>query len=177
MKYIKMLISTLSVALVSTVVYAAPSTNLPLVASSELSPWTLSVSGGGSSALVNDKNSVVGTQFQVGYLSKFVLPVEFGLRQNIGYSGGNGSSWVCSTKIYSDWTVLKLGNFQVDGGVNVGPAYGNTTLTWTISPEVVTRLYLTKTVDLFGRVEYPYNLNVGATANRLDYVIGLRVRF
>ena len=178
MKNMKTLVSMLAATfMLASVTYAAPSTNAPLVTSVGLSPWTLSVAGGGSSALTGDKNSAVGTQFQVGYLSKFVLPVEFGLRQNIGYSGANDSSWLFTTKVYSDWTVLKLGNLQFDVGANVGPTYGNTSLTWTIAPEVVTRLYLTKTVDLFGQVEYPYNLNSGAAQERLNYVIGLRIRF
>jgi hypothetical protein len=182
MKYIKTLVGALvATALLVTVASAAPSTNAPLATpASDLGQWTLSLSGGGSTALggdAKDVGSAVGGEFQLGHDAKIILPAEVGLRQSIGYSDVNGSSWLFGTKAYTDWTVLRLGNLQFDAGGNVGLTYGNTTPKWTAAPEIVSRLYLKKDVDVFARVEYPFNLTDGKAENRLTYVLGVRVRF
>lgn len=181
MKYIKTLVGALlATALLVTVASAAPSTNAPLAApASDLGQWTLSLSGGGSTALggADKTSSAIGGEFQLGHDAKIILPAEVGLRQSIGYSDVNGSSWLLGTKAYTDWTVLKLGNLQFDAGGNIGLTYGNTTPIWTAAPEIVGRLYLKKDVDVFTRVEYPFNLTDGKAENRLTYVLGIRVRF
>lgn len=182
MKYIKTLVGALlATALLVTVATAAPSTNAPLATptSSDLGQWTLSLSGGGSTALGGaDKNvSAIGGEFQLGHDAKIILPAEVGLRQSISYADANGASWLFGTKAYTDWTIVKLGNLEFDAGGNIGLTYGNTTPVWTAAPEVVGRLYLKKDVDCFARVEYPFNLTDGKAENRLTYVLGIRVRF
>ena len=185
MKYIKTLVSAIiAVALCTTVVSAATSTNSPVVVvtpTGDLGPWTLSLSGGGQSALNNDKgnNSAVGATFDVGYsVGKIAtFPIESGVRQFIGYSDVNSSEWILSTKPYADVTLYKVKSFEFDAGANIGYAYGNTPSTWTVGPEAIGRVYLKKDVDFFGRIEYPYNLNDGKSENDLLYSIGLRVRF
>lgn len=175
------LIKSLGVLLATTALFAitaGAATNAPVVtATPDLGPWTLSVAGGGSSSVTGNKNSAVGLEFELGHSGQFILPLTAGVRQGLNYSNSEGSTWVLNTKVFSDWTLLKLGNFEFDAGGNVGINYGNTTLTWTASPEVVTRLYLKKDVDLFGRVEYPFNLTEGRGNESLTYAIGLRVRF
>ena len=181
MKYIKTLISALfAVTLLVSVAVAAPSTNAPLVSSpAGLGEWTVSLAGGGSTAFnSNDQDAtVVGGEVQIGHAAKLILPLEVGVRQGVGYANSGNSSWLLSTRIYSDVVLVKFGNLQFDAGANVGVIYGNTTLTWVAAPEVVGRLYLKKDVDLFARVEYPFNLNEGKAENRLDYTIGCRIRF
>jgi hypothetical protein len=183
MKYIKTLISAvIAVVLCTTVVSAATSTNSPVVVTptGDLGPWTLSLSGGGQSALNNDKgnNSAIGATFDVGYsVGKVVFPIETGVRQFIGYSDVNSSQWILSTEPYADWVLYKVKSFEFDAGANIGYVYGDTPSTWAVAPEAIGRVYLKKDVDFFGRIEYPYNLNDGRTENSLLYSIGLRVRF
>jgi len=182
MKYIKTLVGALlATALLVTVATAAPSTNAPIVKSKGyLDKWTLSLAGGGSTALGGDAEKVgsaVGGEFQLGLPGHFVLPLEAGIRQGVSYNDVNSSTWLLSTKVYSDWTVVKFGNLQFDAGGNVGISYGNTSPTWTIAPEVVSRLYLKKDVDVFTRVEYPFDLNEGKSLNRLTYTFGIRLGF
>jgi len=181
MKYIKTLVGAfLAAALFATAAVAAPSTNAPLVSPpASLGEWTLSLAGGGSTAFngTDTDATVVGGEFQIGHAGKLILPLEAGVRQSIGYANDGGSSWLLSTRVYSDWVLFKYGNLQLDAGGNVGVVYGNTTLKWVAAPEVVGRLYLKKDVDLFARVEYPFNLNEGKAENRLDYTLGVRVRF
>lgn len=175
------LIKSLGVLLATTTLFAitvGAATNAPVVTETPtLGLWTLSISGGGSTSLTGDKNSVVGGEFALGHSGEFVLPMEVGVRQNVGWSDSDGSSWLFSTKAFVDWTVLKLGNLEFDAGGNVGMLYGNRTPVWVAAPEVVARLYLKTDVDVFARVEYPFNLNDGKTDESLVYSLGLRVRF
>jgi hypothetical protein len=181
MKHIKTLVGVFAaLALFATVASAAPSTNLVATTTDTLSPWTFSLSGQGNSTLNNNstyKSSNVGAEFQLGYITKIVLPAEVGLRQTIGYSDSQGANWNLSTKAFSDWTVIRVGNLEADAGGNFGTSYGNQAGDWTAAPEVVGRLYLKKDVDVFGRVEYPYDITKGASQDTLTYTIGLRVRF
>lgn len=181
MKYIKTLVGALvATSLFVTAASADPSTNAPLAQpSGDLGSWTLSLSGQGASALNTYKvaHSTIGGEFQIGHSGQFILPLEAGVRQGIGYSDAGGANWALATKVYSDWTLIKLGNLEFDTGANAGLSYGNQPFDWSAAPEVVTRLYLKKDVDLFGRVEYPFDLNTGKSDNELAYTIGLRVRF
>lgn len=179
MKYIKTLVGALlATALFATVAVAAPSTNAPVAsASDELGTWTLSLSGNGSTDLKGDNGSAVGGEIQVGKSVTLVTAAEFGLRQGIGYADKGANNWLLSTKAYSDWTVVKLGNLQFDAGANVGINYGNTKSTWSAAPEVVGRIYLKKDVDFFARVEYPFDLTNGKATDSLAYTLGIRVRF
>ena len=148
MKYINTLIAVLAVF--TTTTFAAPSTNLVASTTDNLGPWTVAVSGGGSSALSGAKidSSTVGGEFELGHSAKIVLPAEVGIRQSIGYSDANGSSMDYSTKVFADVTVIRLGNLEADAGVNAGFAYGNQPEVFTAAPEVVARLYLKNDVDL-----------------------------
>lgn len=177
MKYIKTAVSMLVAVLFASAVYAAPATNAPVQTTANA--WTLSLSGTGASAIKGSKlnSSSIGTELELGHNGQFILPVNAGVRQGLSYSDANGSSWTFSTKVYSDWTLIRLGNLELDGGGNVGLNYGNQALLWEAAPEVVARVYLKKDVDLFGRVEYPFNLNPAASENALRYNLGLRVSF
>ncbi len=181
MKYIKLLVAAFVASLFVTAASAAPSTNLVASTTDDLGPWTFALSGQGNSTLNNNsakfQHSNIGAEFQVGYNTTVVFPTELGVRQVIGYNDADSAQWFLSTKVYSDWKVIRLGNLEADAGANVGNSYGTTTGDWTAAPEIVGRLYLKKDVDVFGRVEYPYDLTKGATEDTLTYTIGLRVRF
>ena len=181
MKYIKTLVVTgvLFAAVLATAVSAAPSTNAPLAQPTAWTPWSLSLSGAGSSALSDAtvNNSTVGGQFQLGRDVKVVFPAEIGLRQGISYSDVNSSTWLLSSKVYSDWRIIRVGNFEIDAGGNIGIQYGNQPLKWQATPEVVARVYLKKDVDVFARVEYPFDLTNGRAEERLDYTLGVRFHF
>jgi hypothetical protein len=179
MKYIKTLIvSLVAVALLSVTAARAADTSTNSTGYS-LGPWTLSLSGAGSSAL-NDakiKSSTVGGEFELGHKGELILPLDAGIRQSISYSDVTGNEWAFGTKAFSDWRIVKLGPVELGAGGNAGINYGNQKSDWTGAPEVVGRLYLKKDVDLFGRVEYPFDLNKAEDLHTLAYKIGLRVRF
>jgi hypothetical protein len=183
MKYIKTLVGSLvALAFLSVAaVQASADTNaVALTTTDTLSPWTFSISGGGNTKLANDSayvDSTVGGTFDLGYSTKIVLPSQVGVRQSIGYSDASGATWNFDTKVYNDWTVFRVGNLELDGGGNIGASYGNQAYDWQVAPEAIARLYLKKDVDVFARVEYPYDITKGATENSLTYDIGLRVRF
>jgi hypothetical protein len=179
MKLIKSLGVLLAITALFAITAGAATTNAPVAtATPTLGPWTLSVEGGGSTALTGDKDSVVGATFELGHNGKFIVPFVGGLRQSVGWEDSDGANWKFGTKLFADVPVLKLGkNVQLDVGGNAGILYGNCSPEWTISPEVVTRLYLKKDVDVYLRVEYQYNLTTGKSQDTLVYGIGLRIRF
>jgi len=179
MKYIKTAVSMLVAVLFATAVYAAPDTNAPAATTETANAWTFSLSGAGSSAIVGSKlnSSSIGTEFELGHNGRFVLPLNAGVRQGLNYSDANGENWGFTTKAYVDWTLIRLGNLEFDAGGNAGVNYGNQPLSYEAAPEAVARLYLKKDVDVFGRVEYPFNLNPAASENTLRYNLGVRVSF
>ncbi len=178
-------IKSLGVLLATTALFAitaGAATNAPVVtATPDLGPWTLSVAGGGNTTwndTAEGTDTAVGATFELGHDGKFIVPFVAGLRQSVGWGDSEGSNWQFGTKLFADVPVLKLGNsVQFDVGGNAGLLYGNQTPVWVAAPEVVGRVYLTRNVDLFGRVEYPFNLNEGKADESLVYSLGLRVRF
>ena len=181
MKYIKTLVGAfVALALLATSVQAAPSTNTVSQVASDLGLWTFALSGQGNSTINNTSTKVssnIGAEFQLGYNTIVITPAEIGVRQGIGYADGNGASWAFSTKLYSDWKIIRVGNLEAAAGANVGAIYGSNPISYTASPEVVGRVYLKKDVNLFGRVEYPFDLSAGKAQDNLIYTIGLQVRF
>jgi opacity protein-like surface antigen len=180
MKYMKLLGVLVASVLLATSVVAAPATNAP-AADSGLGQWTLSLSGAGSTSLTSDSkydSSAVGAQFELGHDGKFILPLTAGVRQGVAWGDSDGSEWQFTTRVFNDWTLIRLGNLQLDAGGNVGLNYGTKgEPRWVAAPEVVGRLYLKKDVDMFARVEYPFDLNAGRAENTLTYVLGVRIRF
>ena len=178
MKY-KIILGVLFASVLLTTV-ATAATNEIVTKNVDKDYWTFSFSGGGASDLGGGKlnNSGLQGDFSLGRSGKFVLPLEIGVRQGFGYSDTSGADWKFSTKLYSDWTIMKLGNLEFDAGVNAGLIYGtHKEPTWTAAPEGVFRFYLKKDVDLFGRVEYPFDLNAGRAQESLVYVLGMRIKF
>lgn len=180
MKYIKVLLAITVCSLFTSLAFASPSTNNIVQVNDALGPWTFSLSGQGNTKLNNDAkvaNSSVGAEFELGHSANIVLPETFGIRQGIGYSDSSGATWNFSTKAFADATIVKLGNLEFDAGVNGGISYGNQPLDWMVAPEAIVRLYLKTDVDVFGRVEYPFDITKGAADNNLVYSLGLRIRF
>jgi len=179
MKCIKTLVGVFSAAvLLVSAAYAAPSTNAVVAEpTGALADWAVSLSGKGATSTGDNSDSAIGAEIQLGHSGNLVLPLEAGVRQSISYSDVSGASWLLGTKVYSDWTLIKVGNLQFDVGGNIGANYGDTKLTWLVAPEVVGRLYLKKDVDVFARLEYPFDLNAGKALDTLVYSLGLRVRF
>jgi hypothetical protein len=171
MKYIKTLVAALFAALlVSTAVAAEPTER-----------WTFSLAGAGATA-VDSKSSTFGTELSLGYNTKFLLPVELGVRQAISYSSDEGNL-VFGTRVYSDFTVLKVGkNLDFFAGASGGAGYGDTAVTWVAGPEVGARLFLKRDVFVFGRVQYDFDLNNRTAldqtgSDKVRYALGISVRF
>ena len=179
MKYIKTILGVLFASVLLTTV-ATAATNEIATKDVDKDHWTFSFAGGGASDLGGGtlNSSTIQGDLSIGRTGRLVLPLEVGVRQGFGYSDVNGATWRFSTKLYSDWTLVRLGNLQLDAGGNVGALYGTRAEpSWVAAPEVVTRLYLKKDVDLFGRVEYPFNLREGRAQESLVYTLGVRLRF
>lgn len=176
MKYIKTLIVALTIALFATAASAA--TNAPAVSApaADTGDWTLTLAGAGSTTTKGDSQSAIGLELGVGRTGTLLLPVEVGVRQKFSYASA-GQVLNYGTKVYSDFTVLKVWQLEVQVGGNVSAVYGDTSLAYTAAPEAVVRLYLKKDVYAFGRVEYPYDITAGALRNSLDYTIGLGLKF
>ncbi len=157
-------------------------------------------------ATVND-NSTYGSEIEIGHSLKLGLPGEIGIRQDFNYSETtvnsvsvtsvpsgppccsvgspttiNGKSTTSNlqfgTKLFYDWQLFRVGNLAIDAGVNGGAYYGSgQSLDWQTSPEVDVRIFLTKNVNTFGRVEYPFDINTSQFTGGLDYTVGLQFRF
>lgn len=138
--------------------------------------WTLTLSGAGQTQLKGDHGSSFGVDLGLGKEGKLLLPVEGGVRQSFGYQS-EGSDTVFATKLYLDVFPVHFKRFELGLGANAGAAYGNTPLTWTAGPEAVIRFWAAKNVGLYGRVEYPLDLNRREFGDRLNYVIGAVVRW
>ncbi len=179
MKYIKFVLAALVAAtLLTTTTLAATNAAVVATPASDLGPWTLSLGGGGTTTLGGDSDTAVGAQFELGHDGKLVLPLTAGVRQGIAWSESEGSDWQFSTRLFSDWTLIRLGSFEIDAGGNAGLNYGTSAEPkWTAAPEVVARLYLKNDIDTFVRVEYPFDLTNGRAEDALTYILGVRVRF
>lgn len=165
----------IAVLLATSAIAATNTTNTVSTAAPEA--WTLTLGGVGSTTTSGNSQSAFGVDVSVGHTGHLVLPLEAGVRQSVSYASPNGGSTVLSTKLYSDWTLLKVSKLDIFAGGNVGLAYGNQPLVWTAAPEVGTRLWLKKDVAVVGRVEYPFNLNDGKSGNTLLYSVGVLVKF
>lgn len=139
--------------------------------------WALTLSGVGSTATSGDKSTAVGADISIGRTGHLLLPLEAGVRQKFAYSTHNDDV-VAGTALYSDFTLFTLFK-KVDMfvGGNVGAAYGNTPFVWTAAPEAGLRFWLKKDVALYGRAEFPFNLNSVKFNETITYVLGLQVRF
>ena len=150
-------------------------------------------------------NSTYGGELEFGRALKIGLPGYISIRQDFSYIEINSttlekikvkpvapsttpttkkvvektstSGVQFGTKLAYDWQLFRIGNWSVDAGANAGAYYGNQTLDWQVSPEVDTRLFLTKNSNVFGRVEYPFDLNSGQFTGGLVYSIGYQWRF
>jgi hypothetical protein len=179
MRYIKFALAALfAAALLTTTTLAATNTTVVAAPASDLGQWTFSLGGGGTTTLGAGSDTAVGVQFELGHDEKLLLPLTAGLRQGVAWDESDGSNWKFSTRLFSDWTVLRLGNIQLDVGGNTGLNYGTTGAPkWVAAPEVVGRLYLKEDIDTFVRVEYPFDLTEGHAENALTYTLGVRIRF
>lgn len=180
MKYMKFTLAALvAAALLSTTTFAATTAVAPVAPTGhDLGQWSLSLSGNSTVTTATPSTVVGGAEFALGHTGDLVLPLELGVRQGIGYTSGNGHNWAFGTKAYVDWTLVKLGNLEFDGGLNGGATYGNTALAWTVAPEAVARLWLKRDVNVFVRGEYPFALNPSPVAqNKVLVALGLQIRF
>jgi len=178
MKYIKTLVAAL-VATALFVTAASAATNAPAVTASVANndAWTLTLAGAGTTSTKGASDTALGAELGIGHTGKLILPLEAGFRQKFSYDSAGNNSYIHQSKVYTDFTVLKFWQLELQAGGNVAYAYGDTAATWTVSPEAVAKLYLKKDVWAFGRVEYPYDLNKSAFQNSLVYTLGLGLSF
>lgn len=174
MKYIKTVLGALfATVLLATSTFAADSAAKPT------GQWTLSLDGSGAVTTTTPSTFNGGLELSLGHTGELILPLEVGVRQGVGYSNGEGDNWALNTKLYSDWTLIKLGNLEFDAGINGGVAYGNQPLAWSFAPEAIARLWLLKDVNTFVRAEFPFDV----TSNKVEYrnaiglFLGLQARF
>jgi hypothetical protein len=62
-------------------------------------------------------------------------------------------------------------------GANIGVAYGNTPLNWSIAPETGLRFWIKPNIAIIGRAEFPYDISNGRFSEVVKYLLGLQVRF
>ena len=136
--------------------------------------WTLSLAGQGATTTKSDSRTAFGAEISVGHVADIILPGEIGFRQNFARTENLTFG---TTKLYSDWTVLNVKPVEFLIGGNAGVAYGDSSPIWTISPELVTKVHIKRDVWLFGRLEYPFDIDENATKNLLTYTIGVGVKF
>lgn len=181
MKLVKTVLGVLLATALFTFTAGAAS-NAPTVLSTpnsnQSNGWTLSLGGSGAVTTQTPSTFNGGLELSLGHTDAIILPGEFGVRQGLGYS--NGDLWNFSTHVYQDWTLVKFGNLEFDAGVNGGADYGTRgSIDWSVAPEAVGRLWLTKTVNAYTRVEFPFNVKTDSfrAENRLGIDVGLQVRF
>lgn len=138
--------------------------------------WVMTLAGNGNTTLGSDGGTAVGGELGIGRTGKILLPVEAGLRQGFAYTFGDNNA-LFDTKVYFDVFPIKFKRFEVGAGVNAGSTWGNTPMVWSAAPEGVVRFYIKEDVAIFGRVEYPFDLGNNELGDRLNYVVGLMVRF
>jgi hypothetical protein len=176
MKLVKTLLGVLFASALFTVT-AIGATNSPVTTSSGNSDlWTATVGGAGSVQTSGGNEAVAGLNFSIARQTTLFFKSETGVRQSIGWGSldnKNVGSWELNTKVFNDWNVFRVGNFQVLAGGNGGLSYGNRTPAWTVAPEVEARLWLKKDVYFGTRVDYNFDVtntsiksqdNVGITA-------------
>ena len=139
--------------------------------------WTLTLGGSGTTTTKGDSQTAFGVEVGIGRTGNLLFPIETGVRQSIGYASGNGGNTVFGTKLYNDWTVLKVKSVDVFAGGNAGATYGNVPLEFSAAPEAGLRWWLKKDVAVVGRIEYPFSLNSGKAADKLDYSLAFQVKF
>lgn len=158
---------------------AVKTTNTPVAvetvkAEAPADAWVMTLGGVGSTATAGDKESVFGIDMSLGRTGKLLFPIEGGIRQTVSFANDNN---VATTKLYMDWDVLKVKWFDLFVGGNFGCSYGNTTLVWSAAPEVGVRAWVKKDVALYGRAEFPFNLNDSRFNETVKYAIGIQFRF
>lgn len=159
--------------------------------------WVITIGGTGATGLDGNLDSAFGVNFSIGRTAQLLLPFEYGLRQSFNYTSGNDAYVVCNgptcvfypekessilmtSKLYADWTLVKLGPIDLFAGGNVGVTYGDTMPLWTAAPEVGVNIWLTKTrnMGIEGRVEFPFDLGTNpGFQDAMTYAVGLKVRF
>ena len=163
MKYIKSAVFGVLFAVLFSITSAfAASSSVPAALTGhDLGQWSLSLSGNGAVTTATPSKFRGGANLELGHTGDLILPLEFGVRQGVGYgntSPDRSSNWNFTTSVFNDWRLVKLGNFEVDAGVNGAVTYGNTPLAWSVAPEAVGRLWLLKNVNTFLRGEYPFKI-------------------
>lgn len=140
--------------------------------------WTLSLNGSANTAFNNTAKSSASTGIGIGHsVGTLILPFSVGVRQNFGYASPNYRLY---SKVYGNWKLYTIWKLELDGGVNVGTTYGqNTPFVWSTAPELTSRYYLTKRLDVFYRAEFPFKLNGGSVKGEsvLGQAFGIRYSF
>lgn len=175
MKFTKTILGVLFASALFTVTALGADATVPT--GKDLGQWSLSLGGSGAVTTGNSSTVNSGGFIELGHTGDLILPLEFGVRQGVGYATGN--QWALSTHVFNDWTLVKLGSLEFDAGINGGLTYGNTPLAWSFAPEVVGRLWLTKSVNTFIRGEFPFDItsNGVRVENKVGLTLGLNVRF
>jgi hypothetical protein len=137
--------------------------------------WVFTLGGSGATTTDGNVGTAVGAELSLGRTGHLLLPLEAGLRQSFGYDGD--STALFTTKVYGDWTVLRVKSVDVFVGGNVGLTYGNTEPLWEIAPEAGVRVWLKEDVAIFGRAEVPFDMEEWVFKDTVRYGLGLQLLF
>ena len=180
-KYTKWIVSALmALTLIATTTYAADtvaaSSKATVTQTAPAENWVLTLGGVGNSVTSGDTSTAFGVDISVGYLSKWLLPTETGLRQTISY--GNDDVTL-NTRLYNDWTLYTFEKQHIDlfGGGAIGLQYGNMKPSWEIAPEAGIRWWMKKDVAVIGRVEVPWDMGQWEFKDSIRYFLGFQVKF
>lgn len=136
--------------------------------------WAVSLGGVGATD-TDASETVVGVDISVGRTGNLLLPVEFGVRQSVGYAD---SDTVLGTRLYNDWTVFTVAKkVDVFAGAAVGLYYGNMKPSWEVAPEAGVRWWVKQDVAVLARAEVPWDLDGWEFKDTVRYFVGFQVRW
>jgi outer membrane protein W len=157
---------------------------LPVLANAQFQAGDKELTLGGSGNNGPDFN---GTTFAVngGFGYFLTKELELGVRQSVGYSdlgnGGDGSSWVASTRVALDYH-FDLNRWQPYVGANIGYVYGDgVNDTFEAAPEAGIKFFVNSTTFIQLGVEYQFFFDKGSDASEAfsdgQFVYGLNIGF
>ncbi len=160
------------------------STNAPIVKTNAVKTvaapaklWSFTLTGVGATA-VNGNATTFATEVGLSRLTRIVVPVDLGVRQDIGYASV-GSKFTTSTEVFTDVQLTAFNRFSIFAGPNVRYAYGDQTAKITVGPEAGVKVGLAKNVYSYGRANYDFVLNGNklTATDTIRYTVGIGIKF
>jgi hypothetical protein len=151
---------------------------IPVSAAEDVNPWSLTLSGSGSTEIGSSKDSTINANIGLAHDINVILPGEVGVRQGVGYAT-KGESLTFDTEAFLNWQ-LRVGKVGLLAGPSIRFTYGDgQELTTTAGPEAQVRWYASEDVFVFGRANYDFQLQdrKNDDNDRLRYTLGVGFKF